>query len=215
MEYKILGVYTGKIGLLSNNFESAIIKHSVPVLQIRKDHIDGDEVKNTLYHGGDMRVIHHYSLKNYRHLQFKFPDIKDRFVPGSFGENIVTEELSEDELFIGDIYQLGSAKVQLTVSRRPCVTLNYGYRDVRVLKEVIHTGKSGWFYRVLEEGEVKAGDTLKFIERPYPDLPVSRLFDQGYGTEKFNDFDFLKKCYDTGLMDKGWKPKIEAALKDK
>lgn len=212
-KYKILGVFTGQIAKLANDFDSAIIKYSREKIIIRKNGIDGDEVENKVHHGGDMRVIHHYSMKNYDHLKKTFPEIAARFVSGSFGENIVTEELTEQELNIGDIYSLGTAKIQLTVARRPCATINYAYQDNRVLKEVMHTGRTGWFYRVLEEGEVRPGDYLEFLERPFPNMPVSRLYDQGYGKVKFNDINFLKQCMATGLMDKGWKPKIEAALK--
>jgi MOSC domain-containing protein YiiM len=209
-KYKILGVFTGKVANLSNNFESAITKHPAEVLKIKKKSIEHDEVANLKYHGGDMRVIHHYSLKNYRYLKEKFPEISDRFIPGSFGENIMTEELTETELNIGDIYSLGTAKVQLTVSRRPCSTINYAYNDNRILKEVMQTGRTGWFYRILEEGEVKSGDFLQFLERPFPDMPVSKLYEQGYGLNRTLDIEFLKMCLQTGLMDKGWKPKIES-----
>lgn len=157
-KYKVLGVFTGQIAPLSNKAESAITKHSTSRLIIRKDAIEHDEVANKKYHGGDMRVVHHYSHQNYNYLKVKFPEIAHRFMPGSFGENIVTEELTETDLNIGDIYSLGSAKVQLTVSRRPCATINYAYEDNRILKEVMQTGRTGWFYRVLEEGEVKTGD---------------------------------------------------------
>lgn len=211
-KYKILGTFTGTIATLPNNVESAIIKRPCLVLQIRKHAIERDQVADTRYHGGDMRVVHHYSQANYNHLKNRFPEIADRFIPGSFGENIITEELTESELNIGDIYQLGTAKVQLTVSRRPCATINYAYQDDRILKEVMQTGRTGWFYRVLEEGEVKVGDYLEFLERPFPDMPVSKLYDQGYGANRFADHEFLKKCLQTGLMDKGWKPKIENAL---
>lgn len=211
-KYKIVGVFTGQVAKLPNDVESAITKHAQSKIIIKKEVIVHDEVANTVHHGGDMRVIHHYSMKNYNYLKDKFPDIADRFVPGSFGENIVTEELTESELNIGDIYQLGTAKVQLTVCRRPCATINYAYRDDRILKEVIDSGRTGWFYRVLEEGIVKAGDELVFLDRPFPDMPLSRLHDQGYGNERFSDFEFLNKCLKTGLMDKGWKPKILAMV---
>ena len=115
-------------------------------------------------------------------------------------------------LYIGDIYQLGSAKVQLTVSRRPCATINHNYQDGRILKEILKTRHFGWFYRVLEEGVLRAGDYLELLERPYCTLPISKLSEQGYGDKKFADTEFLKACYETNLMDKGWKPKIEKAL---
>jgi MOSC domain-containing protein YiiM len=208
-KYRILGTYIGKPSKLPNGLESSIAKNEVPALHIKLDQIIGDQVANLNYHGGEMRVIHHYSLKNYNDLKEKFPEIADKFIPGSFGENIVTEELSEDELNIGDIYRLGTAKIQLTVPRRPCATINHTYQDNRILKEVMKTGKSGWFYRVLEEGEVRTGDYLEFLERPFPNMPVSKLYNQGYGEKPFSDLEFLKKCLDSGLMDKGWKPKIE------
>lgn len=212
--YKILGVFTGRIKPLPNGEVSAIVKLPVEKLIIRKHGIYQDEVGDTKHHGGDMRVVHHYSFKNYNVLKEKFPEIAERFVPGSFGENIITEELTESELNIGDIYLLGTAKIQLTVSRRPCATLNHAYQDNRILKEVMESGRTGWFYQVLEEGEVKVGDFLRFLERPFPDMPVSRLYRQGYGRDRFTDFEFLKRCLNTGLMDKGWKPKIEMALQE-
>lgn len=142
--YKILGVFTGQIATLSNKVESAITKHPCSKLILRKNEIDNDEVANTKYHGGDMRVVHHYSHQNYNFLKEKFPEIADRFIPGSFGENVLTQELTETDLNIGDIYQLGTAKVQLTVSRRPCATINYAYNDDRILKAVMQTGRTGW-----------------------------------------------------------------------
>lgn len=214
-KYKILGVFAGKIKEIPNHGETGIIKHPLEKLLIRKHSIDQDEIANQKYHGGDMRVVHHYSHQNYNYLKNKFPEISDRFSPGSFGENIVTEELTEAELNIGDIYSLGTAKVQLTVPRRPCATINLAYDDNRILKEVMLAGRTGWFYRVLEEGEVKTGDDLVFLERPFPDMPLSKLYDQGYGKNRFDDLAFLKKCLETGLMDKGWKPQIEELLKKK
>lgn len=213
-KYQILGTFTGKIKLITRDIESAILKESQKKIHIKKNIIENDDVANKIHHGGDMRVVHHYSLKNYNYLKNKFPEIADRFIPGSFGENIVTEELTEDDLNIGDIYSLGSAIVQLTVSRRPCATINLAYQDNRILKEVTRTGHTGWFYRVLQEGTVGPGDYLTLLESPFPNLPVSKLFEQGYGEDCFCDIEFLRRCMDTGLMDKGWKTKIEEAFKN-
>jgi MOSC domain-containing protein YiiM len=212
-QYKVLGVFTGKVETLFSNVQSAIVKRTVDTIFIGKHLIHGDEVADTKDHGGDMRVVHHYSNENYNYLKEKFPDIAERFVPGSFGENILTEKLTETELNIGDIYSLGSAKIQLTVPRRPCSTINYSYRDDRVFKEAMSAGRTGWFYRVLEEGEVREGDHLKFLERPFPNMSVSRLYEQGYGKKRFWDKEFLGKCLNTGLMDINWKNVIEVALK--
>lgn len=213
MKYKIKGLFVGKIAKFSNDFESAIRKYSVDKIKITQSTIENDEVANTKHHGGEMRVVHHYSNQNYNFLKEKFPEIQDRFTPGSFGENILTDELTESELFVGDIFQLGKAKLQLTVPRRPCATINYSYGDSRVLAEVIRTGHVGWFYKVLEEGEVKVSDELILLERSYPHLCILKLHQQGYGTPRFNDFSFLKGCLNTNLMDKGWAAKLTEVVK--
>lgn len=127
--------------------------------------------------------------------------------------NILTDELTEADLCIGNIYSLGTAKVQLTVCRRPCAKINYAYQDERILKEVIRSGHVGWFYQVLEEGEVRQGDSLELLEQPFPGLSLAKLHEQDYGSERLNDKGFLEQCLQTGLMDKGWKPKLEEALK--
>lgn len=211
-KFKIIGLFKNTPTTLANGQMSSMPKQSVDKFEIRKDVILGDQVANEKYHGGDMRVVHHYSLKNYQHLKNKFPDIAHKFIPGSFGENILTEELTESDLNIGDIYSLGAAKLQLTVCRRPCATINHAYQDDRILDEVIISGHCGWFYRVLEEGIVKIGDYLQLLEKPFPDLPVHKLHQQGYGTPRFSDHEYLKRCLSTGLMDKGWKGKLESVI---
>lgn len=210
--FKIMNVFTGTIASLTKNCKSAITKHSQASIAIRKDGIEHDEVANKIHHGGEMRVVHHFTQQHYNYFKKRFPEIADRFVPGSFGENILTEELTEHELNIGDIYSLGSAKVQLTVPRRPCVTINYAYDDDRILAEVMKTGRTGWFYRVLEEGEVRAGDYLELLAKPFPDLFLAKLIEQSYGPRPFSEKDFLKECLNTGLLDKNWRAKIELAL---
>lgn len=211
-KFKIIGLFKNTPTQLSNGQMSSMPKIAVDTLSIKKSIILGDQVANEKYHGGDMRVIHHYSQKNYQHLKNKFPDIAHKFTPGSFGENILTEELDESELNIGDIYSLGTAKIQLTVCRRPCATINHAYQDDRILDEVIVSGHCGWFYRVLKEGVVHIGDNLSLLEMPFPKLPILKLHQQGYGTPRFSDYEYLKRCLSTGLMDKGWKGKLEGVI---
>ncbi len=211
-KYKVLGLFKGTKKVLSSGLESAIRKRSVETLEIKKQELPGDDVVDQKHHGGDMRVIHHYSAVNYNHLKKSFPDIADKFQGGTFGENLFTEELTEVDLCIGDIFMVGSAKLQLTVPRRPCSTINQGYEDNRILKEVISSGHVGWFYTVLEEGSVSVGDYLEHTERPFPNLRISDLYDQGYKAPRFSNIPFLQECFDTSLMDKGWMPKLVKAL---
>jgi len=209
-KYIVLGLFLGKAETLINGQISAIRKKSVQSIDIRETHIINDEVVDQKFHGGDMRVIHHYSKINYDHLKTTFPDISNRFIPGSFGENLYTEELTEKDLFVGDTFQIGDVIMQVTVPRRPCATINNGYEDNRILKEVINSGHVGWFYKVIKEGIIHVGDEMILIDRPYPNLNLYKLFEQGYSAPRFSDLPFLKECLDTNLMDKGWMPKLSA-----
>lgn len=206
---KIAGLFLGESKILSNRQESAIHKKSVNQIICQKNLILNDLVVDQKHHGGEMRAIHHYTEINYSALKQKFPELANRFIPGSFGENLYTKELTENDLCIGDIFSIGNCEIQLTVPRRPCATLNIGYNDSRILKEIISTGHVGWFYRVLIEGTIKLNDDMILKERKYPHLKIHSLFEQGYGKNKFQNKEFLKACLNTGLMDKGWEPKLK------
>jgi len=208
----VKGLFLGKAKTLSNGIESGIHKDSQEKIEVKKTHLPNDAVLDTKHHGGDMRVIHHYTEVNYGHLKQIFPNIADKFKPGTIGENLYTEELTEADLCVGDIFTLGEIKIQLTTTRMPCATINHGYEDNRVLKEVLNSNHFGWFYRVLEEGSVKLGDELELIERPYPHLTLLKLNTLGYTAPRFSDKKLMQEYFDTGLMCKGWKPRIEKAL---
>lgn len=212
MKIKVQALSTGKVKPLGNEFLTGIRKSTVEELVVHKDRVDGDEVRNLKYHGGDLRVLHHYSEAHYKHFKEKFPEIADRFIPGSFGENIYTNELTESDLCVGDVFRLGTTRIQVTASRRPCATINLSYEDPRILKEVVQSHRTGWFYRIVDAGIVHVGDYLELIERPYPELKLDRLFTEGYFQKSERDFGFLRSCLETGLMEKGWKPAIEKLL---
>src|SRR3546814_4044377 len=77
---------------------------------------------------------------------------------------------------LGDRYRLGRPLIDLSQGRQPCWKLGHRFGDARVPAIVVATGHSGWYYRVLEDGRVAAGDTLALIERPLPDWTVERVF---------------------------------------
>ena len=195
-----------------NGRETSIRKSLVESLEIKLHGIPGNRTAFEKTHGGDMRVLHQYSETNYQFLKDKFPDIAERFVPGSFGENIYTDELTEADLCIGDIFKIGTAKIQITVPRRPCDAINLTYEDNRILKAVLNSYHVGWFFRVIEEGSVKLGDVLQQIDRPYPHLKLNELMEQGYGKNKYSNIKFIQDCVNTGLMDKAWMPHLEKVL---
>ena len=82
----------------------------------------------------------------------------------------------ESQLCLGDIFRVGEALIECSHARQPCWKLNHRFGKPDVLKTVVRTGRSGSYFRVLEEGRVRAGDAMVQQARPFPDWPLDRLF---------------------------------------
>lgn len=172
-------------------WESAIGKRPV-VGRVWLDatNLEGDRQHNLKYHGGPDKAVCCFCSEHYPLLQEEF-DLGERFVPGAFGENFTVSGLLETDVCIGDIYTVGSARVQVSQPRQPCVNVARKW-DRKTLPERMETlGYTGYYLRVLGEGEVGAGDTLSLIERPHPHLSVHRLNRAMYQHESTPEQDAL------------------------
>lgn len=136
----------------------------------------GDRQADRRHHGGPDKAIHHYPFDHYAAWRGEHPDLAPRLAaPGAFGENLSTLGLTEAEVCIGDVFRLGSARVQVSQARQPCWKLNLRFGEPAMARRVQSLGRTGWYYRVLEAGQVAAGDRLELLERPHPDWPLARL----------------------------------------
>ncbi|WP_376709251.1 MOSC domain-containing protein [Pseudochrobactrum lubricantis] len=128
------------------------------------------------HHGGPEKAVHHYA---YEHYAVWRQEIGERDVlqqAGAFGENISTTGLTEETIAIGDIFQAGDAIIQVSQGRQPCWKLNFRFDTGDMSLRVQRSGRTGWYYRVLQEGFVEAGDTLRLIERPSPDWTIRKAW---------------------------------------
>lgn len=124
-------------------------------------------------HGGLEKAIHHYAGDHYPNWRTELG--REDLAPGSFGENVSTVGLTEDDLCIGDILSLGTAVVQVSQGRQPCWKLAAHTNEARMAYLFQKTGRTGWYYRVLEPGHVEPGDRIALRERPCPDWTVRRV----------------------------------------
>tara|TARA_B100000749_G_scaffold280223_1_gene275370 strand:- start:71691 stop:72347 length:657 start_codon:yes stop_codon:yes gene_type:complete len=169
IDVKIQGVYVGMPKTFPPNpkLKSAFFKDPVQgFVKCEPGHLHGDDAANKKYHGGPDRVIHHYASENFEQWKMMYPEFADTFLPGTFGENISTQGVTEQDVCIGDIYQLGSAVVQLSEGRKPCGFIDMRYDVNGIHREAQKLKKMGWFYRVLEAGEFQVGSRLQLRERP-------------------------------------------------
>lgn len=142
---------------------TGICKRPVSVsLHLGKLGFEGDGVGDTKNHGGPDKAICVYSLDHY---PFWEKTLGVRLPAAAFGENLSVSNLKEDDVCIGDIFLLGTATVQISQPRQPCTTLAARYGRNDLVKLVINSGFSGFYFRVLQEGEVRVGAPLVLVEK--------------------------------------------------
>jgi MOSC domain-containing protein YiiM len=137
----------------------------------------GDEQGDPVHHGGVDMAIHHYPFDHYASWASQHGELANvaGAAEGRFGENISTTGWTEKDICIGDIFRIGSATVQVSQGRQPCWKLNVRFGWNQMAAQVQKSGRTGWYYRVLTEGPVAAGDEMALIERPHPDFTLPRL----------------------------------------
>ncbi|MGR5076367.1 MOSC domain-containing protein [Photobacterium swingsii] len=163
----------GKIKTL-HSFKSAIDKQLVEHSYLHRQGLTGDEQAES-FHGGEDRAILQYESEHYQQLASTFPDSTPYFVDGGFGENFVVAGMNESNMCIGDIVQVGSVKLQLSQPRQPCFKLNHRFQEPTLSRYTQDNAKTGWFYRVITQGEIQTGIPISVIERPFPQWTVERV----------------------------------------
>jgi len=123
----------------------------------------GDQQADLRHHGGPEKAVNAYSAEH-------FVGWSDRLGqplgPGAFGENLTTEYWREQEVCIGDVYQIGMAVVQVTQPRQPCYKLALKWCEPQLVRWVVQSGQTGFYLRCVEPGLVEAGTPIERLERP-------------------------------------------------
>jgi Uncharacterized protein conserved in bacteria len=125
----------------------------------------GDVQADRRVHGGPEKALHQYAVDNYRRLAEQLPAIAAQLVVGSIGENVSAAAVDESTVFIGDVFSLGRARIQVSQPRSPCWKIDHRYGHAGVARLISETGLTGWYYRVLDEARIGTGDRLELIER--------------------------------------------------
>jgi MOSC domain-containing protein YiiM len=174
---RIASIHAGKVAPLGpDGVPSGFVKHSVdrPV-QITLLGIRGDEQADLSVHGGIEKAVYGYSLDNYSAWRIEYPQHAAVLVPGGFGENLCIEGVREADLCVGDIHRVGSARLQICQPRQPCFKLALRFEDKMIPKAMVRSGRAGWYYRVVEPGEIAPGAAVHVDARPNSDFSFARL----------------------------------------
>lgn len=176
--FALEGLMTGKVAPLGpREVPSGIVKTSVrSTIRLTRNGFAGDEQGDMVRHGGPEKAVHHYPFDHYATWAEDIGAHELLRWPGAFGENLSTRGLTEGDIAIGDVFELGTATIEVSQGRQPCWKLNQRFGRNDMAKSVQFTGRTGWYYRVLAEGEVGPADRLKLIDRQSPDWTIARIW---------------------------------------
>lgn len=136
----------------------------------------GDRQADRVHHGGPEKAVHHYAADHYAALAEAFPGSAAAFVCGSLGENLSSTGLTEHNLCIGDVLRAGTALLQVSQPRSPCWKINHKFGEPKLSRYIADQAVTGWYYRVLEEGEIAAGAAVALVERSAHAIGVAALW---------------------------------------
>jgi MOSC domain-containing protein YiiM len=158
---------------MDREWTSAIFKEPVsgPVW-VGKTGLTGDGQWDLEHHGGPEKAVFAYGYENYTYWQ-KELGISE-ITSGGMGENFVMDQITEDMVSIGDTFQIGEAVVQVSQPRQPCWKPARRFKVKSLALLVQNTGRTGWYLRVVTEGNVEAGQVFTLIDRPYPQWTIQK-----------------------------------------
>ena len=141
--------------------------------RIGRLNVDGDGQGDLAGHGGEQRAVFVYQIESYRYWERELG--RSDFVPGQFGENFTVQGLTDDEVCIGDRYRIGSALFEVTQPRVTCYRVGIRMNDPRIPALLVSHRRPGFYFRVLEEGEVQAGDEILKVATGPEEMTVAEV----------------------------------------
>ena len=141
--------------------------------------IEGDSVADALHHGGHDKAVLCYAMDHYPRWNEELPELK--MGPGAFGENLVLGEIDERSVCIGDQYRLGPCRIEVSQPRQPCWKISRRWGLSTLTKQVTQSGRTGWYIRVHEPGQIQVGLEMSLLERPHPEWSIARANEVMFG----------------------------------
>lgn len=202
---KLVSLNVGLPKLVMHNGEpvsTGIFKEPVtgPVV-LRTLNLEGDRQSDLSVHGGPSKAVYGYPSEHYDYWKQELPDMELPW--GMFGENFTTSGLYEAELGIGDRFRVGSAVVMVTEPRLPCYKLGIRFGRSDILRRFLSSGRTGFYFAVVQEGMVAAGDEIELLERKSDTLKIEDIT-RLYVHDKHNR-DLLRRAVSIEALPQSWR----------
>ena len=171
------------------------------VVRLRELNLDGDRQADLAVHGGWDKAAYAYPAEHYPFWRTELPDM--RLPWGMFGENFTTTDLDEDSVNIGDEFRIGTSIVKVTAPRMPCYKLALKFGRDDIIKRFLNSGRTGFYFSVSAEGDVKAGDTIQLIRRNTSGVPVADIV-RLYSADRYNQ-NLLRRVIEVEALPPSWR----------
>jgi ferredoxin-NADP reductase/MOSC domain-containing protein YiiM len=168
---------------------------------VRKINIDGDDQADRAAHGGEHRAVFVYQIESYRYWERELR--RHDFSYGQFGENFTVQGLADDEVCIGDRYQIGQAVFEVTQPRVTCFRVGIRMREPRMPSLLVAHHRPGFYFRVLREGQVEADDEIILLERGPQQVTVADIDGLLYLPNRSRRL--LQRALGIPALSEGWK----------
>jgi MOSC domain-containing protein YiiM len=178
----------------------------VPVtgrVRLNTNNLDGDEQADLSVHGGPDKAICVYSADHFSAWSTTLHSANCG--PGSFGENFSVSGLTEHTVFLGDVYQVGTSMVQVSQPRGPCWKLARRWRRMDLPRLVLKTGRTGWYFRVLQPGYVSTEQRLSLVDRPCAQWSIARVNEFSYAPVTLRDRAARRALADCAVLADTWR----------
>jgi len=176
----------------------------VPVVgrvRVAKLNLQGDQQSDLTVHGGIDKAVYAYPSEHYPFWREELPGLDLPW--GAFGENLTTQGLLEEAVYVGDRFSIGSAELVVTQPRMPCFKLGIRFNRPAIVKQFLQSGRSGFYLAVLKEGEVTAGDSIELLKRDEHGVTIADVVNL-YGRDATNQ-DLLRRVSELPSLPKRWR----------
>jgi MOSC domain-containing protein YiiM len=184
-------------------FQSSIYKYPITdQLPVTTLNLAGDEQADLKVHGGLDKAVYAYDTAHYDYWQQQLPTHTD-WAAGLFGENLTTVGLLDDDVRIGDVFQIGAVQLRAVQPRFPCFKLNARFDDRFMAKKFSDAMRSGIYFRVVQEGHIQVGDSIKLIDEAPDAVTIRDVANWYFG--KTTDASVLQRLLALPHLPKGLK----------
>jgi MOSC domain-containing protein YiiM len=177
-------------------------------VMLRTLNLDGDRQADLTVHGGPTKAAYVYPAEHYGYWRGELPGTDLPW--GMFGESFTTEGLDESTVNIGDSFRVGAAEVMVTEPRMPCYKLGIKFGRMGFLKSFLASGRTGFYFSVVREGEVGAGDKIELTGRDKHDVTVADIT-RLYAKDK-GDFETMRRAVAVEALPEKWRDHFRRVL---